>query len=419
MGPIIVYHLSWWWNVLPGIGRDGTEEDWCAAADHSMRNIGAEWRNLGEGLLRVETLEAQVRAEWGPRLEKARRERVKARGKRNIRQGRAVLVVALVLALLLLTASFVLRHTPAYAGVLGLAIAAPAVAALYGFRVLLRTPDSPPDPLDLSDRWWGTISGRTSSVRRSGPALSARHYGDVGEEAFVSYLTSSLSEEYVAVRGLLVVRNLDADVIVVGPTGIWVYEVKHWSGEISCEQGKWRRVKTYRQPGGRLVRESEMLKPFDKQWAREAGAVRENLRRRLPGCPELTEAVGGGIVFTHEKVSFREDGSCGAWASKTSDCVETVSTSPAIPGFTMEKHLRAVDALLERSDQLHERQGEAPWATSSSVELAERLHGEAVSHASSYLAAAGESGGIGIGEEIQKARKRAVWHSHPDDPPQG
>jgi hypothetical protein len=52
-----------------------------------------------------------------------------------------------------------------------------------------------------------------------------RRYGDQGEESFVSYLSGALSKEYVAVRTLLVAQNLDADVIVVGPTGSWIYEV--------------------------------------------------------------------------------------------------------------------------------------------------------------------------------------------------
>jgi len=63
----------------------------------------------------------------------------------------------------------------------------------------------------------GRDSGRTFSVQRSGPALSARHYGDEGEKIFVSHLAGALPEEYVAVSGLLVTRKLDAEVIVVGP----------------------------------------------------------------------------------------------------------------------------------------------------------------------------------------------------------
>jgi hypothetical protein len=43
-----------------------------------VRNIGYEWRDLAEGFLRVEALEARFRAEWGSRLERARRERMEA-----------------------------------------------------------------------------------------------------------------------------------------------------------------------------------------------------------------------------------------------------------------------------------------------------------------------------------------------------
>jgi hypothetical protein len=53
----------------------------------------------------------------------------------------------------------------------------------------------------------------------------------------------------------------------------------------------------------------------------------------------------------------------------------------------------------------------------SSVELAERLHEEAVSHASSYLSDVGEPGSAAPSPEVKAARKRAFWHPHPDDPP--
>jgi hypothetical protein len=64
----------------------------------------------------------------------------------------------------------------------------------------------------------------------------------------------------------------------------------------------------------------------------------------------------------------------------------------------MEKRLRIIDALLEWSDRLHEQRGEEPWATSSAVELAERLHYDAVSRASSYFSDANKPDSIAIGE---------------------
>jgi len=66
---------------------------------------------------------------------------------------------------------------------------------------------------------------------------------------------------------------------------------------------------------------------------------------------------------------------------------------------------------------LHGQHGEAPPETSSSVELAVRLHEEAVSRASSYLSDVGEPGSAAPSPAVSEARKRAIWHPHPDDPP--
>lgn len=353
-----------------------------------MRNIDTKWRNLAEGLLRVEALEAQFRAEWGPRLGEAWRKKNEAKLQGFRERGRAALVAAFAMTLFLFAAAFTLLLVASLevaATAFVPALLVPVALTIYGVEFLSRTSESLPVPSDLSNRWWSTVSGRASSVRRSGPTLSARHYGDEGEKAFVTYLAGRLSEEYVAVRGLLVSRNLDADVIVTGPNGIWIYEVKHWSGDITCERGEWWRMKTYRERGGRLIREFEVLRPFDKQWLKESSAVKVVLRREFPEYSDPHEAVGGGIVFTHGGFSFRADGSCRARVYTPRSCVETLRISPEITGLTMEKRLRIVDALLEWSDRLHNQQEKVLSVTASSVELAESLHEDAVTRAVSYL----------------------------------
>ena len=40
-----------------------------------MRSIAPQWRNLADGFLAVKALETRFRAEWGPRLERARRKK--------------------------------------------------------------------------------------------------------------------------------------------------------------------------------------------------------------------------------------------------------------------------------------------------------------------------------------------------------
>ena len=150
--------------------------------------------------------------------------------------------------------------------------------------------------------------------------------------------------------------------------------------------------------------------------------MREALRLGLPGHPGLHGAIGGGLVFTHPGLSFSEDGSCRAWYGRPDSCAGAISRSPRVPAYTMEGRLRVLDVLLERSDRLHEQQGAAPWATSSAVELARRLHEDAAARARSYLPDAADGGepvSVPPGGAVQEPRKRAIYYPHPDDPPKG
>ncbi|MDP9485654.1 MAG: NERD domain-containing protein [Actinomycetota bacterium] len=359
-----------------------------------MRNIGPDWRDLAEGHLRVEALEARFHAEWSPRIEEAWRKRSEAEKQNFRKRGRIALVCAAVLAFLLLAVGLVLPSSASVVSsvVFTLAIVVPATLVLVGGLFFLHTTEPLPEPSDVSAQWWDTIARGASSVRAATPNQPARYYGDVGEVAFTSYLASRLPDGYVAVRGLLVDRRLDADVVVVGPMGVGVYEVKNWTGQIFCHGGQWHRIKTYRGPGGHFVQEYEALKPFDRQWIKEAGAVKEALRLGFPEYRDLHKAIGGGIVFPHEGASFSGDGSCRARVYRPGSCAEALLRSPAAPDFTMEKRLRVVDALLRWSDGLHQQQGEATSA-GSSVELAERLHRDAVSLARRYLSEVDEASG--------------------------
>ena len=110
-----------------------------------MRNIASEWRNLAEGLLHVEALEAQFRAEWGPRLEEARRKINEAKLQRARERGRAALIIASVIAVLLSAVTVVMllvSPLEAVAAFFFLALLVPVTLALYGVSSLLETPDS-------------------------------------------------------------------------------------------------------------------------------------------------------------------------------------------------------------------------------------------------------------------------------------
>jgi hypothetical protein len=107
-----------------------------------LRNIGSRWRNLADGLLRIETLEAQL----------------------------------LVVALLMLALSIVLLRiaSPAATIVLHLAFLLPTVLAIWGVLFLLRSPDPIRVPMNLPDVWWHIIPKHDAPIRRSGSTLAAR-----------------------------------------------------------------------------------------------------------------------------------------------------------------------------------------------------------------------------------------------------
>lgn len=54
-----------------------------------------------------------------------------------------------------------------------------------------------------------------------------------GEHDFVRQLQRVLDSSHYIIYRLQQKRSDDIDVTVVGPTGIWVFEVKYWAGSIT------------------------------------------------------------------------------------------------------------------------------------------------------------------------------------------
>lgn len=234
--------------------------------------------------------------------------------------------------------------------------------------------DGDPVGLDLVRRWWDEISGDYY--------LPVEKSGDEGENDFVEYLVPWLPDAYLAVRERLVARHLDADLIVVGPTGVWVFEVKHWSGEIYCHEGRWSRGKSYFAPGGYKQYEEEDRRPPDKQWCREFDSVQQTLRRSTPHLgSRLDRLVSGGVVFTHPEAELYIDDSCEAEYGRPLYWANAILDEPELPWFTVELKLQVLDALLKRSDRLEDEEVVPLYAT----HLAADLYEDAAARARSYL----------------------------------
>ncbi|MEA2301384.1 MAG: Nuclease-related domain, partial [Solirubrobacteraceae bacterium] len=208
-------------------------------------------------------------------------------------------------------------------------------------------------------------------------------FGDAGEEIFLDVLGRALTG-CIAIRGLLVARGLDADVLVVGPDGIWLFEVKHWSGTIVCRDGQWTRI---RKPGGSWEQPTEPIKPFDRQWEREVAAVERTLGRRL-ASKHPPPAVRGGLVFTVPDVCWDIDESCRTGYGRPEDWVAAMVGEAADEeeeSCSRETQLAILEALVGFGHRIDVSLSDA---SNDAVELAERLYGEAVAAAEDYVASA-------------------------------
>jgi hypothetical protein len=190
------------------------------------------------------------------------------------------------------------------------------------------------------ESWWKSLEPKRYFVHSK------------GERAEVEFLKSLsfLDDQYIAVWGLLTSARVtsDTDVLLLGPTGIWVFEVKYWSGVISKENGEWF-TKHWR--GGRKKQD----KSPDQQWMDQKEEIVKTIRMRLPTKPWLADLIKGGVVFTHERAQLGQVAgnlvTCGkpeAWRARIRDAKSDREFSP-------QDHLQLLDALFQYANQ-HEKQ---------------------------------------------------------------
>lgn len=237
-----------------------------------------------------------------------------------------------------------------------------------------------PIPLDVVASWWNGVAFELRRRQDANPPQRA--YGDEGEDAFVAALARELRDDHVAIRNLLVMRGLDADVVLVGPTGIWVFEVKHWSGRIECRDGRWQRIKSYHEAGGQLVTKTTPFKPGpDEQWLRERAAIEETLRKRLPRARGLGATIRGGLVFSHPDAKLDIDDTHTSGFGPPSFWTSTVSGGEVLPQLTQSLVLDVVDALLVWHHRLARGVGDERCCA---VEFAQQLSARATVGAERY-----------------------------------
>jgi len=169
---------------------------------------------------------------------------------------------------------------------------------------------------------------------------SKDYAGDQGDDTFVHMLQQMDLPASFIVRGLRQRQGDDVDVTVVGPIGLWVFEVKFWRDKIGYHDGVWHYDPLHLE---------RRLAP-DKEWERMAKDVKNALLGYdtflMSRAPEF-ETIHGGIVFARPDARLDivdgpvEWGKIADWQKRLRD----VKPSPQVDEADV---LAALDALLTR-----------------------------------------------------------------------
>jgi hypothetical protein len=351
-----------------------------------MRILSQSWSNFSKGYQTARDLEQQARSNWQASWHKsvsfAQEQGVKkaanfiqiqiSNEKRTLR---LILILLAGVVLLMAVLSSLVKYFPNLGWILlpasvlnvlqALALLLPIVEKLRTIAALSRVEpraETPRLPLDVTEQWWKSVVDAEPE-----PDGSARF-------DFLAYLSSSLPNDYFAVRSLLVKKSLDVDVLVIGPTGIWIFEVKDWRGRVTCRNGVWRH-----EGPGNLSESPE--RAFDEQWLDGRNTIEQTLSLKLARNARLGTLLRGGLVFTHPGLELDIDGSSRAEYGTPAQWLQRMRNAEKIQQFSIEIQLLILDALLDYAFSLYVTRP----LVNSAVDLARALYGDVLENLRQYI----------------------------------
>ena len=209
------------------------------------------------------------------------------------------------------------------------------------------------------------------------PLHGNNNYGLQGEDRLVQRLGMMLNDDYICVRGAMVDTKLDADVILVGPSGIWILESKFIAGRIIKDHYGWRREKFYHKIGGALTQQNNLLDNVESQWKREKEAVVRALRNHNLNPRQIpVNKIKGGVVFTHHNSALLLSVPASIEVGNLDRWCETISGEQENTVLTEQQVRDAVSAILQYARKFN------PDSRSALTEAEVRYH-----HKREYLLA--------------------------------
>lgn len=344
-----------------------------------MRIIDPRWTDLLLGWQSVQALQSRLEAEFGRAVQagynrKFRRELTEWKKKRRVFIAMVVLAPLSLVGLCL--AAFYFREVACVLAWWTMTVLfILAALAVAGWNYIHEVVEGQPKPqharvgVSLAERWWESLAPESLVIEK---------HGDRGEVDFLSLLDHSLPDSWLAVRGLLTSAHVvsDTDVLLFGPSGLWIFEVKYWSRAIVKQGGIWKQVHKKRE-------ETVHDQAPDEQWNRQRDEILKTIQMRLPHLAWTSDLLHGGVVFSHPRAELdasRIQGNTAAYGPARAWIARLHQSLPD-DRFSVEVQLELLDALTTWARRNERRAVEYL----SSKDRAEQLYQEAANELREYV----------------------------------
>ncbi len=212
--------------------------------------------------------------------------------------------------------------------------------------------EQPPHPLNgsINEQLFPQLFGDWQAKLQIDFNFHWRNLGDDGERDFIWQLMKTFDHRTYLLHQIQQRPNSqsDVDIILVGPKGIWLFEVIDWDGKITGRNSDWEWIRLDK-------KEPENIKETPvTEWSQMVTDLQETLRRRVPNLRPDLLIIHGGVVFGSSKKPPQIDiGACcqGAWGTPQI-WGERMMLAEEIPNLSAGEVFQIIDALLECHQQL-------------------------------------------------------------------
>jgi hypothetical protein len=177
----------------------------------------------------------------------------------------------------------------------------------------------------------------------------------IGEFDLIRQLERIVSENTYILQGLQPRTGDEMDVVVIGPKGLWFFEIQHGNANFTWRNGVWE-IWHYDHETGGYDRPADLREYPDAQWRRLRDEALANLRAAtgdlLTRRPALAN-IPGGIAFTNEHALVEIGRTAPFGYGSIEQWISAYRAAPRLKQMTQGRVLQLLEVLLKRHQSFY------------------------------------------------------------------